>query len=343
MCSLYHPIIFTTQQLEMKRYFLLAFLVINVIEAKTQIKSLPSTTKQVLPASGVAKPSISKITSNPAKDLTVIIDSVVDKSTNTNTDVKVYFSIANTGIADIDIKGITIQSYLDGAPLGGFGLIASLFNNSSSILHSGQKWNDRVYSTAFQYKVTQVNIANPLQPLTVNRTYNYSIKADANNLIAETDEGNNTASVSIAGRFVPKNKDLAISGLKVEYNTANKEYSVSCAIGNIGTTNIDLNTLKYWDCVNGGGYVGYAVPIVLGNVTQASCGASVCGFSVRLTINAPSNIISPGQVVTASGVAYGFHGACGGPLVFTYVLDPDNKTGDQDLSNNSATLSIPQP
>ncbi|MEI9954845.1 MAG: CARDB domain-containing protein [Ferruginibacter sp.] len=324
----------------MKKYFFLAFLVINVIEAKTQIKSLPITSKQVLPASGVVKPPLSKIASNPAKDLTVIIDSVVDNSTNTNTNVKVYFSVANTGIADIDIKGITIQSYLDGAPLGGFGLIESLFSNSSSILHSGQKWNDRVYATVFPYKVTQMNISNPLQPLIVNRTYNYSIKADANNSIAETNEGNNTVSISIAGRFVPKTKDLAISGLKVEYNAVNKEYSVSCAIGNIGTTNIDLNTLKYWDCVNGGGYVGYAVPIILGNVTQANCGASVCGFSVRLTINGPSNIISPGQIFTASGVAYGYHGACGGPLVFTYVLDPDNKTGDQDLSNNSVTLSI---
>ncbi|GAB2829884.1 CARDB domain-containing protein [Ferruginibacter profundus] len=327
----------------MKRYFFLAFLVINVIEAKTQIKISTITPKQALPASGAAKQPISKINLNPAKDLTVLIDSVVDNSTNTNTDVKVYFSVANTGIADIDIKGITIQSYLDGAPLGGFVLIASLFNNSSSVIHSGEKWNDRVYSTVFPYKVTRMNISNPLQPLIVNRTYNYSIKADANNLIAETNEGNNTASVSIAGRFVPKTKDLAIAGLKVEYNAVNKEYGVSCAIGNIGTTNIDLNALKYWDCVNGGGYVGYAVPIILGNVTQASCGASVCGFSVRLNINFPSNIISPGQVFTASGVAYGYHGACGGPLVFTYVLDPDNKTGDQDLSNNSVILSILQP
>lgn len=327
----------------MKRYFLLAFLVITVIEAKTQIKSLPITSKQVLPASGAAKLPISKTGTNPAKDLTVIIDSVVDISTTTNTDVKVYFSVVNTGLADIDIKGITIQSYLDGAPVGGFGLIASLFTNSSSILHSGQKWNDRVYSTAFLYKVTQLNISNPLQPLVANRTYNYSIKADANNLIAETNEGNNTANVSIAGRFVPKTKDLAISGLKVEYNAVNKEYSVSCAIGNIGTSNIDLNALAYWDCVNGGGYIGYAAPLILGNVTQANCGASACGFSVRLTINGPGNIISPGQVFSASGFAYGFHGACGGPLVFRYVLDPNNKTGDQDLGNNTVTLSIPQP
>jgi len=324
----------------MKRCFFLAFLVINVIEAKTQIKSSTITPKQVLPASGVARPSVSKIGLNPGKDLTVIIDSVVDNSTSTSPDVKVYFSIANSGVADIDIKNINIQCYLDGAPAGGYGLPSSLFNNTSSILHSGQKWNDRVYSTGLSFKVTQMNVTNPLQPLFVNHTYTYSIKADANNLIAETDEGNNTASISIAGRFVPKDKDLAISGLKVEYNAVNKEYNVSCTIGNIGATSIDLNALKYWDCVNRNGYVAYAAQLVLGNVTQASCGASVCGFSVRLTINASSNIISPGQVVTASGVAYGYHGACGGPLVFTYVLDPDNKTGDQDLSNNSVTLSI---
>ncbi len=324
----------------MKRCFFLVLLVINIVEAKAQIKSSVITPKQVLPASGVVKPSISKIGLSPGKDLMVIIDSVVDKSTSTNPDVKVYFSLVNSGVADIDIKNITVQSYLDGAPAGGYGIASALFNNTSSILHSGDKWNDRVYSTGLPFKVTQMNVTNPLQPLFVNHTYNYSIKADADNLIAETNENNNSASVSIAGRFVPKTKDLALSGLKVDYNATIKEYTVSCSVGNIGTTNIDLNAVKYWDCVNGNAYTSYAAQLILGNVMQASCGASVCGFSVRLTINGPSNIISPGQVFTASGVAYGYHGACGGPLVFTYVLDPDNKTGDQDLSNNTVTLSV---
>lgn len=324
----------------MKKLVIILLLISEVIPGKAQIRktSIPITNRQV--GGNPNKIDSSKIRVAPAKDLTIVIDSVADHSTSTKSDIDVYFSIVNSGVADVDIKNISIQSFINGTLSGATGAAEPVFANSSSILHSGQKWNDRNYTSGLGFKITVMHLSGLTQPLLINHTYNYSLLVDANNNVAETNENNNSVSVSLAGHYVPLSVDLAIGGLDIRYSTADKNYQVSCRIGNVGTTAIDLNKLKYWDCVNKGSYTGYAVPIVLGNVTQANCGQSGCGYSIRLDVHSTSNIITPGQVVTASGIAYGFHSACGGPLIFTYILDPDNKTDDQNLNNNIVITSV---
>lgn len=323
---------------KMKKLIILFLIFCTIKPAKAQIIKSVTAYRQVGSAQiKIAKPELKLA---PGKDLTIVIDTVIDRSTATKSDVDVYYSIINSGLADIDIKNISIQLLINGTYATASATAAPVFTNSSSVLHSGQKWNDRNYNSGLGFKVTVMRLSDVTQPLFVNQAYNISLLADADNNIAETYENNNSASASVTGHYVPSIVDLAIGSLTVKYNAANKNYDVSCRIGNVGTTAVDINQLKYWDCVNKGSYMGYANPIVLGYVMQANCGQSGCGFSIRLDIQSPSNIINPGQVITATGFAHGFHGACGGPLNFTYILDPDNKTGDQNLNNNTVVLSV---
>lgn len=324
----------------MKNLFFIAVSLSFNLAGHAQINLPSKIGGNVLPRQDSTKPAVKSML-QPRKDIALIIDSLVDHSTATRSDVRIYYSIVNSGLADVDIKNITIQSFLNGTPGPAKGIPSPVFTNSSSVLHAGQKWNDRTYNSGLGFSVTVIPFSDVAQPLLVNHTYNISLLADAGNIIAEATENNNTATVSITGKFVPQAIDLAISDLQVRYNAVNKNYDVSATIGNIGTSGVDLNKLSYWDCVNGASYMGYAGPIVLGKMTQANCGYSTCGYSIRLDIHGTSNIIQPGQLITATGIAYGFHGACGGPQEFTYVLDPDNKTGDKNLNNNTITLSVP--
>ncbi len=322
----------------MKKIIILLLLFSEVIPGKAQIKKISNPNQQLLNTPNKIKQAEMRLA--PGKDLTIMIDSVADRSTSTRSDIDVYYSIVNSGIADVDIKNISIHSFINGVLAGASATAQPVFTGSPSILHSGQKWNDRTYSSGLGFYVTVMHLSDATQPLLVNHTYNYSLLVDGDNIVTETNENNNTASITLTGHYVPLSIDLAIDGLNVQYNSASKNYQVSCKIGNIGTTAIDLNKLAYWDCVNKDSYTGYGAPIVLGYMMQANCGQSVCGFSLRLDIHGNSNIISPGQVITATGIAYGYHGACGGPLKFTYILDPDNKTGDQNLNNNTVIVSV---
>lgn len=158
------------------------------------------------------------------------------------------------------------------------------------------------------------------------------------------------------GTLIPE-KDLAISDIKVAKDLSNGQYTVSCKISNVGTSDIDLMKITYFKCNN----QDYDTPmygmIIQCDIAYGTCAPnSACGYwpSLMLNVYNPDgtamipgirdNSIKPGQTLNARSNATQIPAMqnCGNTLKVSLVLDPLNRVGDQNLANNRISATVSQ-
>src|SRR5574337_653197 len=85
--------------------------------------------------------------------------------------------------------------------------------------------------------------------------------------------------------LTPKEKDLALSDVKLEKDLATGFYNISCKVTNKGTAEIKMYDFSYFNCKNETGYMAMPGALVHCDITYGSCGElSVCGFNPSFTL-----------------------------------------------------------
>lgn len=187
----------------MKKILILFFwTAVVTIPVKAQIKKTIGTNPNI---SNVSKSRLDSFTlpqrtdlrKQVGKDLSIALVSIDKNTSNFAIGVAgiytVNFDIINSGAEDIDITGVVIQSYLYNAngtgsyisPEGGYGLIRGAPNfPANPILHPGERLRTSYVHRGFDPSVNNGN--------------KFVIKIDNSNLIAETNETNNTLDIPVA-------------------------------------------------------------------------------------------------------------------------------------------------
>ncbi|HMR91817.1 MAG TPA: CARDB domain-containing protein [Chitinophagaceae bacterium] len=157
----------------------------------TQIKVADKklgTTPKVIDKDIVSKYKV--VTPTKGKDLTVVIDKVVDNSTSSLNKYTVQYTLINCGTEDIDITGVTMQGKFSGNKPGGGTSLTPDVLKGNNVLKPGSYFNGTM-TAASQELYTTENL------------YKYVLMADASNKIAEANENNNTAEATVKGHLPP--------------------------------------------------------------------------------------------------------------------------------------------
>ena len=185
-----------------------------------------------IPATGLkelGKDIVNKL--SPGKDLTVVIDDIVDRSTSSDNIYTVHYTLINCGTDDIDITGVVMQGkFSTGKPAGGVTLTANVLNGSSPVLKSGTSFSGTMGTSSKEL------YAN-------GGPYKLILTADASNKIAESNEKNNTAEAAVVGHLPEppplcdpaKKQDIIITNISItKHDKQNNRIEFSYTVKNIG-------------------------------------------------------------------------------------------------------------
>lgn len=287
---------------------------IKKTEINTQ-KTIPVKTSTI-PKNGLKeldKDIVSKL--SPGKDLTVVIDNIVDKSTNSDNIYSVHYTLINCGTDDIDITGVVMQGkFSTGQAAGGIALTTNVLNGSP-VLKSGMSFKGTMSPSS--------------QELYTNGgPYKYILMADASNKIAESNEKNNTAEVIINAHIPPPAKpkdpnlkpDLIITSLSLDYT---ERLQVNYTIKNIGEWHVDLKKVN----------IQGVIELPNNIYVSGGCGAQV------YTLAAPKNL-NPGESYSSSF-------SCSSSLTsgqnYIYKLTVSTTVPESVTSNNTASGGFNKP
>ena len=284
----------------------------------TQIKDpIPVSSNDILNAKKV---SVNVPRLVRGKDLRVVIDNVIDNSTNSANQYTVKYTLINSGTEDIDITGVAMQGkFSTGQAAGGttFGaqFIASVLNGDP-ILRAGESLQAGILATGYEL-------------YTNSGPYKYILTADATNKIAEANENNNSAEVQVTAHIPPPaapdpalKPDLIIASLSVNYTDM---LNISYTIKNIGQGAVDLKRAS----VSG--------TIEKPNNIYVSGG---CGFPAYMLL-APKSL--------APGESYSSSFPCSSDLIsgqqYVYILTVGStyEVPESNTTNNTASVQFTKP
>lgn len=160
---------------------------------------------------------------------------------------------------------------------------------------------------------------------------------------------------------LPKRMDLAVSDLQIQKDIATGLYTISCTVSNLGTEPVLLNPISYSKCNNDSYATEQDAYIVHCKIEPENCSLSTCGITNLLYVYKPDgNIFSyssyisdedrtlkPGQSLLAktirpTPISWGKPDTCPADKIEVILtLDPINRIGDQDMSNNILKVYFP--
>lgn len=160
---------------------------------------------------------------------------------------------------------------------------------------------------------------------------------------------------------LPKRIDLAVSDLQIQKDIATGLYIISCKISNLGTEPVLLNPISYSKCNHENYVVEQNTYIVQCKIEPENCSLSGCGITDLLYVYKPDgNIFSystyisdedrtlkPGQsfiakTIRPTQIFWNKPDVCTADKIEVMLtLDPINRIGDQDMSNNVLKVYFP--
>lgn len=196
---LLHPT-FTAETVIMKKLLVLFLLCAGTLSLMAQLKKITATSTNVSKSrldSSLLPGQQADLRKLTGKDLKITLISIDKNNSNYAIGVAgiytINFEMINSGGEDINITGVVIQTYLNTAsggtsPVGGFTLKAGVANfPANGVLHPGEKFYGSYLKSGF----------NP----TDNHGNKFVIKIDNGNIIAETNETNNTLEIPVTGNL----------------------------------------------------------------------------------------------------------------------------------------------
>lgn len=195
-CSNYF---YTSNYKVMQKGLLLLLFITGNVAAMAQIKKLPVAMQSNIQTSrvdSVAKRPQTDLRKPIGKDLRVALASIEKNTSNFAIGAAgiytINFDLINAGGEDIDITGVVVQGYLNNAtgsasyPQGGYVLKTGAPNfPANPVLRPGEKYRGQFLKTGF----------NPVD----NNGNKFVIKVDNSNIVAESNENNNTLEIPVMG------------------------------------------------------------------------------------------------------------------------------------------------
>lgn len=179
------------------------------------------------------------------KDLKITLASIDKNSNNfaigTAGIYTINFDVLNSGGEDINITNVVVQTYLItssgyNSQVGGYVLKAGVPNfPASGILHPGEKFRGSYLHSGF---TPADNIGNK-----------FSIKIDNSNVIAETNENNNTIEIPVTGNLESWSTPLPdltfqVSSIKPVTGSSYLNTSMEIYVVNIGAGEIPVDVVN---------------------------------------------------------------------------------------------------
>ncbi|MFT3826611.1 MAG: hypothetical protein QM731_22005 [Chitinophagaceae bacterium] len=160
---------------------------------------------------------------------------------------------------------------------------------------------------------------------------------------------------------LPKEKDLTISDLQIQKDISTGLYTISCKITNVGSGNVLLDPISYSKC-NDKSYVTEQNGLIIScKIEPENCSLSACGITNLLYVYKPdgtafsfttysteeARTLKPGQSFIAktmhpTQIFWSKPSTCSSEKIEVMLtLDPINRIGDQDLTNNILKAYFP--